>query len=534
MIHDISVAEVQTDGKQWAYKPASGFNRRVTTMTEVAVSGPAKGSEHLATVYSPDGTKARGTLNNCGTGRTPWGTFVSGEENWFGYFFRDTKDDERRKKDKQVQALNRYGRKAGAPSRHGWESGGTTDTYARWNNGALATSAKEDFRNEMNTFGYIVELDPYNTGAKLVKRTALGRFGHENVTFDRVAAGQPVVAYMGDDARGEYIYKFVSAAVWDPKDAQGSNRLAAGDKYLDKGTLFAARFKDDGTGEWMELSLNNPIIANSSYFEFKTAADVAVFTRLAADAVQATKMDRPEWAGVNPKNGEVYITLTNNSNRTVATADAANPRVYTDMKAGKEQKGNVNGHIVRLAHGKPTDTAFKWDIYLFASEAGADKATINLSNLTDDNDLSSPDGLVFSNATGVCWIQTDDGAYTDTTNCMLLAALPGQRGDGGAKTLNHGNKQVTTHVGKAQTPATLKRFLVGPKGAEITGITETPDGRAIFVNVQHAGENTQMANVNDPSKYESQWPAIAGYGAGKRPRSATIVITKNDGGVIGT
>ncbi len=534
MIHGISVAEVQTDGKQWAYKPSSAFNRRVTTMTEVVVSGPAKGSDHLATRFSPDGTKARGTLNNCGTGRTPWGTFVSGEENWFGYFSRDAKDDERRKKDKQVQALNRYGRKAGAPSRHGWESGGSADTYARWNNGALAASAKEDFRNEMNTFGYIVELDPYNTNAKLVKRTALGRFGHENVTFDRVVAGQPVVAYMGDDARGEYIYKFVSTAVWDPKDAQGGNRLAAGDKYLDKGTLFAARFKDDGTGEWMELSLNNPVIANSSYFEFKTPADVAVFTRLAADAVQATKMDRPEWAGVNPKNGEVYITLTNNSRRTVATADAANPRAYSDMKAGKEQKGNVNGHIVRLAHGKPADKAFKWDIYLFASEAGADKATVNLSSLTDDNDLSSPDGLVFSKATGVCWIQTDDGAYTDTTNCMLLAALPGQQGDGASKTLTYGDKKVTTYAGKPQTPATLKRFLVGPKGAEITGITETPDGRAIFVNIQHAGEKTKMADVGTPDNYQSQWPANAGYGAGKRPRSATIVITKNDGGVIGT
>jgi hypothetical protein len=534
MIHGISVAEVQTDGKQWAYKPASGFNRRITTMTEVVVNGPAKGSEHLATRFSPDGTQARGTLNNCGTGRTPWGTFVSGEENWFGYFHRDAKDDERRKKDKQVQALNRYGRKAGAPSRHGWESGGSADTYARWNNGALAASPREDFRNEMNTFGYIVELDPYNPGAKLVKRTALGRFGHENVTFDRVQAGQPVVAYMGDDARGEYIYKFVSAALWDPKDAQGGNRLAAGDKYLDKGTLFAARFKDDGTGEWMELSLNNPVIANSSYFEFKTPADVAVFTRLAADAVGATKMDRPEWAGVNPKNGEVYITLTNNSNRTAATADAANPRVYTDMKGSKEQKGNVNGHIVRLAHSQPTDTAFKWDIYLFGAQADADRSTINLSSLTDDNDLSSPDGLVFSKATGVCWIQTDDGAYTDVTNCMLLAALPGQRGDGGTQTLSNGGKPVTTYVGKAPTPATLKRFLVGPKGAEITGITETPDGRAMFVNIQHAGENTKMANVNDPSKYESHWPANAGYGAGQRPRSATIVVRNNDGGVIGS
>jgi len=534
MIHGLSVVEVQTDGQAWATKQGSAFNRRVTTMTPVAIHGPARGSEHLVTRFSAEGTQARGTLNNCGTGRTPWGTYISGEENWFGYFFRDARDDDARKKDKQVQALNRYGRKAGAASRHGWESGGSSDTYTRWNNGAVGASAKDDFRNEMNTFGYIVELDPYNPTSVLRKRTALGRLGHENATFARVIAGQPVVAYMGDDSRGEYIYKFVSAAKWDPADAKPANRLAAGDKYLDKGTLFVARFKDDGSGEWLELSMDNPVIAGSSYFEFKNEADVAVFTRLAADAVGATKMDRPEWAGVNPKNGEVYITLTNNSNRTPATADAANPRAYTDLKAGKEQKGNVNGHIVRLAEKAPADAAFQWDIYLFAAEADADKTSVNLSNLSDENDLSSPDGLVFSKATGVCWIQTDDGAYTDKTNCMLLAALPGQRGDGARKTLSHGDRQVTTFVGKPQTAATLKRFLVGPKGAEITGITETPDGRAIFVNVQHAGENTKMADVNDPTKYESQWPSNAGYGAGKRPRSATIVITRNDGGVVGT
>ncbi|MDP2016755.1 PhoX family phosphatase [Hydrogenophaga sp.] len=534
MIHGLSVVEVQTDGQAWAYKASSAFNRRVTTMTPVTMHGPARGSEHLVTKFSPDGTQARGTLNNCGTGRTPWGTFISGEENWFGYFFRDAKDDDARKKDKQVQALNRYGRKAGAASRHGWESGGSVDTYTRWNNGAVAASAKDDFRNEMNTFGYIVELDPYDKTTTLRKRTALGRMGHENATFARAVAGQPVVAYMGDDARGEYIYKFVSVAKWDPADTNPANRLAAGDKYLDKGTLYAARFKGDGTGEWLELSMDNPVIAGSSYFEFKNEADVAVFTRLAADAVGATRMDRPEWGGVNPRNGEIYITLTNNSARTVASVDSANPRVYTDLKAGKEQKGNVNGHIVRMSQKNPADDAFQWDIYLFAAEADADKSQVNLSSLTDDNDMSSPDGLVFSKATGVCWIQTDDGAYTDKTNCMLLAALPGQRGDGGSKTLSYGDKQVTTHMGKAQTAATLKRFLVGPKGAEITGITETPDGRAIFVNVQHAGENTKMADVNDPTKFESQWPANAGYGAGKRPRSATIVITKNDGGVIGT
>jgi len=535
MIHGLSVVEVQRDGKRWVTKTDSRFNRRITTMSEAIFTGPAAGSAHLVTRYSPTGTKARGTLNNCGTGRTPWGTFVSGEENWFGYFFRDAQDDQRRNNPKMVAALNRYGRRAGAASRHGWESGGNTDRYARWNVSAVGASPRDDYRNEFNTFGYVVELDPYNPDTLLTKRTALGRFAHENVTFAKPVAGEPVVAYMGCDARGEYVYKYVSAEKWDPADAQPRNRLAAGDKYLDQGTLYAAKFNADGSGQWLELSTKNPAISGFAGFDFKTQADICVFTRLAADAAGATKMDRPEWAGVNPRNGEVYITLTNNSQRTAANVDAANPRAYDDTKAGKAQKGNVHGHIVRLNEGgKAANAGFKWDIYLFASEADADKASVNLSSLTDDNDLSSPDGLVFSPATGICWIQTDDAAYTDKTNCMLLAAMPGQVGDGGARVVKSGDREVTTHVGKPQTPATLRRFLVGPRGAEITGIAETPDGRAMFINIQHAGENTAMADVNDPARYESQWPANAGYGAGKRPRSATIVITKNDGGVIGT
>lgn len=534
MIHGISVVEVRRDGSRWATRQDSPLNRRITTMSEAIFTGPAAGSAHLVTKFSPNGTKGRGTVNNCGTGRTPWGTFVSGEENWFGYFFRDAQDDTRRNDPKITAAFNRYGRRAGAASRHGWESGGSDDRFQRWNTGVTGASARDDYRNEFHTFGYVVELDPYSPNTLLTKRTALGRFAHENVTFAKPVAGQPVVAYMGCDARGEYIYKFVSSEKWDPADANPRNRLAAGDKYLDSGTLYAARFNADGSGEWLELSPKSPAIAAYKGFDFKTAADICVFTRLAADAAGATRMDRPEWAGVNPKNGEVYITLTNNSARTAATVDAANPRAYSDIKAGKEQKGNVHGHIVRLAEPTPADPKFRWDIYLFASEADADKATVNLSNLSAENDLSSPDGLVFSPATGICWIQTDDGAYTDKTNCMLLAAMPGRVGDGGAVKLKSGDKEVTTYAGKPQTPATLRRFLVGPRGAEITGITETPDGRAIFVNIQHAGENTKMADVNDPSKYESQWPANAGYGAGQRPRSATIVITKNDGGVVGT
>ena len=543
MIHGLSVIEVAADGGKWSYKPASNFNRRVTTMSEAVIHGPARGSEHLITKYSTDGTKVRGTLNNCGTGKTPWGTYASGEENWFGYFTRDAKDDAKRgAKDKAVAALNRYGRRAGAASRHGWESAGSSDQYVRWNNSAVGASAKDDYRNEMNTFGYIVELDPYKPTQALRKRTALGRMGHENVTFSKPVVGQPVVGYMGDDSRGEYIYKYVSTALWIASDADADDKLAVGDKYLDKGTLFVAKFKADGTGEWLELSMKNPIVAFNPDFEFKSDADVAIFTRLAADAVGATKMDRPEWAGVNPRNGEIYITLTNNANRTVDGefgVDAANPRVYKDMKGTKENGGNVNGHIVRLAQGKPADAAFKWDLYLTASEAGADKGKINLSNLTDNNDLSSPDGLVFSQATGICWIQTDDGAYTDVTNCMLMAAIPGHVGDGTKKTLTYkrsdgSDKAVDTYIGKAPTEATFKRFLVGPKGAEITGWCETPDGKAMFVNIQHPGENTKMADVNNPAKFESQWPTNAGYGAGKRPRSATIVITKLDGGQIGS
>lgn len=539
-IHGLSVVEVRARKGRWAYQQDSRFNRRITVNTEVELHGPLRGSALAVTKFSPNASVARGTLNNCGTGKTPWGTLVSGEENWNGYFFRDAQDDQRRGKDsKDVIALNRYGRKAGAASRHGWESAGPQDLYTRWNNGALADSAAQDYRHEMNTFGYVVEMDAYNPAFKVRKRSALGRFAHESVSFAKTVAGEPVVAYMGDDARNEYIYKFVSDAKWDPKDAHAVNRLAVGDKYLNHGKLYAARFREDGTGEWLELSLANPTLTNNSTFQFASEAEIAVFTRLAADVVGATKMDRPEWGGVNPKNGEFYMTLTNNSTRTAERADAANPRAYSDDKAGKTQTGNVNGHIVRLADTQPAATTFKWDIYLFGAEAGADRSLVNLSNLTDANDHSSPDGLVFSPTTGVCWIQTDDSAYTDQSNCMLLAAIPGQVGDGGAKTLQHplangSTRPVTTRVGKAPSDTTLKRFLVGPKDCEITGWCETPDGKAMFINIQHPGETTNMAHIGDPSKYTSQWPANAGYGVGQRPRSATIVITKKDGGLLGS
>ncbi len=544
--HGIAVIEVAKAAGKWAYTQNSALNFRLTALSPIEISGPARGNAQLITKYSPTGTTTRGTLNNCGTGKTPWGTFLTGEENWFGYFTRSAADDAARSNDKSVTALKRYGRNQGAASRHGWESGGTADQYQRWNNSKTGTSAdgSDDYRNEMNGMGYIVEIDAYDKTRMAKKRTGLGRFAHESAAFGKVEAGKPLSVYMGDDSRGEYIYKFVSTALWNAADANAADRMAVGDKYLDSGKLYVAKFNADGTGSWVELSLANTAISGYAAYKFADAADIAINTRLAADAVGATKMDRPEWNAVNPANGEVYFTLTNNSNRSVNPTgsqylpDAANPRAYTDMKGTAKQDGNPNGHLVRLKEGASV-SAFTWDVYLFGAEAGADKAMVNISSLTADQDFSSPDGLAFSKATGICWIQTDDGAYTDVTNCMMLAAVPGQVGDGGKKTLSYtkadGSKMdIVTPVGKAATESTLKRFLVGPSGSEITGVAETPDGKAIFVNIQHPGETTALANLGDPAKYTSQWPSNAGYGAGKRPRSATIVINKNDGGTIGT
>ncbi|KQO27656.1 PhoX family phosphatase [Acidovorax sp. Leaf78] len=545
-IHGIAVIEVAKSGGKWAYAQNSALNFRLTSLSPIEISGPARGNSQLFTKFSPNGTTTRGTLNNCGTGKTPWGTFLTGEENWFGYFTRGAADDAARSNDKSVTSLKRYGRTQGAASRHGWESGGADDKYQRWNNSKTGTSVDgtDDYRNEMNGMGYIVEIDAYDKTRMAKKRTGLGRFAHESAAFGKVVAGQPLSIYMGDDSRGEYIYKFVSTATWNAADANANDRLAIGDKYLDSGKLYAAKFNADGTGSWVELSLTNTAISGYTTYKFADAADIVINTRLAADAVGATKMDRPEWNAVNPANGEVYFTLTNNSARSANPGsgqylpDAANPRAYTDMKGTTKQDGNPNGHMVRLKEGTSV-LAFTWDVYLFGAEASADKTLINISALTDEQDFSSPDGLAFSKATGICWIQTDDGAYTDVSNCMMMAAVPGQVGDGSKKTLTYtktdGSKfDVVTPVGKAATADTLKRFLVGPKGCEITGLTETPDGKTIFVNIQHPGESTGMANLGDPAKFQSQWPANAGYGAGKRPRSATIVITKNDGGNIGT
>jgi uncharacterized protein len=551
--HGVAIIEVRKAGGKFTYQKDSAYNRRVTPMSPLQINGPARGSGLMKTRFSVAGTDGRGTINNCGTGSTPWGTFLTGEENWAGYFRRG--DDEAVRGGASARdnvSLARYGRAKNSASRHGWESAGSQDKYARWDITQTGTSGDgtDDYRNELNTFGYIVEIDPYDKNVAIRKRTALGRFAHESAAFGKLVAGKPLAVYMGDDSRGEYIYKFVSGANWAVADASPANRITTGDKYLDSGKLHVAKFNADGTGQWIELAIGNTAIADYAKYDFADQADVVVNARLAADAVGATKMDRPEWCAVHPVTGEVYYTLTNNSSRKIEPSgssqmavDAANPRAYTDAPTATTSAGNVNGHIIRMKEnaGDGAATAFTWDVYLFGAQADADLAKVNLSALTADQDFSSPDGLWFSPKTGLCFIQTDDSAYTDATNCMMLIGKPGQVGDGAVQTLNYTRADgstlaVQSRVGARPTADTLRRFLVGPKDCEITGITETPDGRAIFVNIQHPGETITKANIADPTKYLSHWPGNAGYGAGgtdARPRSATIVITRNDGGLIG-
>ena len=592
--HGVSVLELRKTGGKYDYVKSSSFNRRITAATPMELSGPARGSAYMRTVFSPNGTQTRGTVNNCANGYTPWGTYLTAEENWAGYFIRTNDTAARTQRDNSAMLRNGIRPNASGFAHNRWASVLASDVantqFSRWDCSADATKAADgtgDFRNAPNTFGYIVEIDPYNASAAPVKRTGLGRRANEGASPSIAKAGQPLAFYIGCDSRGEYVYKFVSKKLWTPGDANRADRMNVGAEYMDDGVMYAARFNANGTGNWVRLDMSNPDVAagvpvsaqNPAGYKFENLADICVNTRLAADAAKATRMDRPEWTAVNPKNGEIYITMTENPDRGNTTGvsgnnfanpevDAANPRYWLDSKGVSSQnaavipaqRGNVNGHIVRIREDgdRAGAESFKWDIFLFGAQAVADagidnvnwQKNVNLSGLSPLNDLSKPDGCWFAPSSGILWIQTDDNTYTDQTNCMLLAAVPGKHGDGGPITVVNkadgspnravtDDKSVTTYMGRKMTDVTFKRFLTAPVGAEVTGLTESPDGRALFVNIQHPGENTTSAQFTTKI-FESNWPGnglgTAAYGPGgasARPRSATIVITKNDGGVIG-
>lgn len=550
--HGVSIVEFSRAANgTWGYVQNSAFNRRITPLTPMDINGPARGHALMKTLYSTDGTKGRGTINNCANGYTPWHTYLTAEENWSGYFRRDASDVTARTGTKQQTSLARYGKGGTSAGNNSWTTAVSPtagDTGIKKFDITLdptkPADGTGDFRNEIFQYGWVVEIDPYDVNSTPRKRTALGRMNHEGAWPGRFVNGIKPAWYTGDDQANDYLYKFVSATAWAASDASASNRLAIGDKYLDTGTLYVAKFNANGTGEWLPLvhGQGGLTAANGTY-PFADQGDVLINTRLAADVVGATKMDRPEWTAVNPANGEVYLTLTNNSSRTPSTTDAANPRAYTDPKTtGGQTNGNANGHIIRLREAGDTTeaTTFSWDIYVFGAGADLNPTNINISGLDASNDFSSCDGLWFgrpSNASGLVkplmWIQTDDGAYTDVTNCMLLCSQPGTVGDGAA----NADKTITNTIGAATgTQSTkvgaapggnLRRFLVGPKECEITGIDSTPDGRTVFVNIQHPGEGGTGAAP------ASNWPNSQSGNASGRPRSATIAITKDDGGVVG-
>ncbi len=484
--HGVTIARIRKgeDGN-WALE-RDPRNRRITGLTPIAISGPVRGSSLVKTKYSPDGTMTRGTLNNCAHGVTPWNTYLAAEENWAGYFRNGDLLDQ---KPNLPREHGRYGVKT-ERSRYGWElADNGADEFLRFDASAKGAGPEDDYRNEPNTFGWIVEIDPFDPASTPVKRTALGRFAHEGVVFAPPREGKPVVCYSGDDARFEYIYKFVSAKAY--------RAAVSGGDLLDEGTLFVAKFNEDGSGEWLPLihGRNGLTAANG----FVDQADILVSTRTAADTVGATKMDRPEWGAVDPKTGMVYFTLTNNSRRTPDQVDAANPRAE-----------NTFGHIIRWreAGDDPAATAFAWDLFVLAGDQTQGR-DLGGRPLTEDNIFSSPDGLWFDHD-GRLWIQTDisesalnQGAHTVFGNNQMLAADP--------------------------VSGEIRRFLTGPVGQEITGVVTTPDGKTMFVNVQHPGATTSAGDFA-AGVLNSHWPD----GGDSYPRSATVAITKEDGGVIGT
>ncbi|WP_236232522.1 PhoX family protein [Pseudomonas tohonis] len=465
--HGVSVVEIRRDVRgEWTVVP-SRRNRRITAATPMQISGPARGNKLLQTRHSPNGTAARGTQNNCSNGFTPWGTYLTCEENWAGYF--STRDAD------LPRELKRYGLRNG--SRFGWETL-PGDEFERFDATRKAADAKGDYRNEPNQFGWIVEIDPFEPDSVPVKRTALGRFAHEGLIFAPVKAGRPVVCYSGDDSQNEYIYKYVSRDAYRPGRSNG--------RLLDEGTLYVARFNADGSGQWLALDINDKSFLKACLaagVAFADQGEVLINTRLAADVVGATKMDRPEWGAVNPDNGEVYFTLTNNTART--TPDAPNPR-----------PANAYGHIIRWREQSRdyAGKAFNWNLFMLAGPE-TDSRGPSGKPLDASNILASPDGLWFDDD-GRLWIQTDMSG-------SQLASGP------------FGNNQML--VADPRT-GELKRFLVGPLGAEVTGIAATPDFRTLFVNIQHPGEGSTPTNLT------STWPD----GPGKRPRSSTVVITRED------
>lgn len=460
--HGLTIVEIArgADG-QWAIVRDSQYNRRITGTTPIELSGPVAGSDWVKTSADPEGRNVLGTLNNCAGGLTPWGTVVSGEENFNQYFANAASLEPG---SRLAEAGARYGLPEEASDRL-WEN-----FYDRFD------LSKEP--NEPNRFGWAVEVDPFDPASTPKKRTALGRNKHEGHT-SVVAPSGHVAIYSGDDQVFDYAYKFVTEGTYDPTNREANLDL------LDSGTLYVAKFNDDGTGEWLPLVYGQGELIEAN--GFTSQADVLTFTRLAADVVGATKMDRPEDFETNPVTGKVYLVCTNNRDRGVEDnfgTDAANPRA-----------ANSWGHIIEIIEDGDDHaaTTFTWSIFILAGPAddqtteyaGFDKSLVST--------FSAPDNITFDNL-GNLWISTD-GNSVDAANDGLFA-VPTEGPDRGF----------------------VRRFFTVPDGAECSGPIFTPDNSALFISVQHPGEG---------GYFEEQlhtWPDPEGLA----PRPTVVVVTRAD------
>jgi secreted PhoX family phosphatase len=458
--HGVTVVEIAQENNEWRIVKDSPYNRRITPQTEMLITGPAAGHDLLKTDADPSGTKTLGTWNNCGNGSTPWGTYLACEENFNGYFAAPTDETH-----KVSYELSRYG--VSAKDRgYGWATVDERFDVVK-------------HPNEANRAGYVVEIDPLDPTSTPRKRTALGRFKHENAEVAVNHDGR-IVVYMGDDERGEFIYRYVSNGVYAPG--------APTDDLLDDGKLYVAKFHDTGAGEWLELTPETSGLASD--------AEVRIHARIAASAVGATTMDRPEWVAANPRAPEVYCALTNNKNRGIKPNAGGD---LTPVGGPNPREGNKFGQIVRWRPngGDHTSNGFAWDLYVLAGNPTVHEGlNAGSDNVNPGNMFNSPDGIKFDR-NGLLWIQTD-GNYSNEKDFA-----------------NHGNNQML--CGDPST-GEIQRFLVGPNECEVTGLTWSPDYRTMFLGIQHPGE-----------RGNSHWPE----GGDAVPRSAVIAITRDDGGLVG-
>lgn len=463
--HGLSVVEIRrNESGAWEVVQDSEYNRRITATSPMDITGPAAGADRLKTSADSTGTKVIGTLNNCAGGLTPWGTAISGEENFQQYFANLASLPE---SDPLWALHDRFGLNEEASDRL-WE-----EFYPRFD------VSQEP--NEPNRYGWGVEFDPYDPQSVPKKRTALGRNKHEGHT-SAVAPGGQVAIYSGDDERFEYAYKFVTAGTFNPDDR------AANMDLLDEGTLYVARFNDDGSGEWMPLIHGEGPLTEAN--GFASQADVLIGTRMAGDLLGATKMDRPEDFETNPVNKKVYLVCTNNSNRTLEETDNANPRPE-----------NFNGHIIEIteANDDHAATTFSWEMFILAGDP-ANGATYFAGFDTElVSPISSPDNITFDRA-GNIWISTD--------------GLPNNL---------EGNDGLFVAPTEGEERGFVRQFFSAVVGSEVTGPVFNPDNTALFVAVQHPGEG---GTFEEPV---STWPNGDGT-----PRPSVIVIQATDGRAIGS